>query len=135
MCPPQPLSQLGLGSETGEGEVSFPSLGLSSRCSGLTSVPGAASEAATAEHSGKWIFLCGPPALSPEESLQKGVDFIKRGWEPSLLSEDKPELDSQKPQASLQAWPNPLPEPPPPSLQAEGKFQMQGVFRITWSGY
>ena len=60
-----------------------------------------------------------PPALSPEASLQKGVDFIKYGWEPSLLSKGKSELGFQEPEAP----PPRFPKPPHPSLQAERKFK------------
>lgn len=60
-----------------------------------------------------------PPALSPEASLQKGVDFIKHGWEPSLLTEGKPELGFQEPEAP----PPRFLKPPHLRLQAERKFK------------
>ena len=129
MCPPKPPSQLGLRSGTGEGEASSPSLGLSSQCPGLLSVPGAASEAVSAQQSGKWIFLCGPPALSPEASLQKGVDFIKRGSEPSPLSEDKPELGSQKPKAPPSGSSPSRPGPTPSRSLHLLVFRLKGNFK------
>lgn len=65
------------------------------------------------------LALFRPPALGPEASLQKGVDFIKSGWEPSLLFKGKSELGFQEPEAP----PPCFPKPPHPSLQAERKFK------------
>lgn len=90
-----------LGLETGEGTALFPSQSLASQCplADVTS-QGFLLEVASVEQSGKMdLSSFHPPTLSPEASLQKGVDFIKHGWEPSLLTEGKPELGFQEPEA------------------------------------